>query len=356
MNIERPLLKDYNEISNFANNNNLFVEGLDRDKFISLMKYLYKTDGKNFIKSIHIAIRENNKLIAHYGATCRKLIINGETLNVALASNLIISKGISKPLFFIIQKEFIRQYRKLQYNFAYAIVTRQNIISPHIPMKWNIVNHANVFVRPISISNCLKKLHPLFNIHPIKIFFEINQKIYNLIFFRKNNGIKISTHYKFDKSYNEFLNNNLYLKDSISLKNLDTLNNRFKKFDGREYIILKATKKSKIVGYLVMREMIMKGLNVIAIVDIVYEKNNKKIFNALISSCINYAEEKNTDLVATIFTNISPHKLSYYKNGFIKTNEKFTLISHTNDFENKNEYINTLKKKWDFTWFEHDFV
>ena len=348
-------IEDYKNIAYLAEKNNLLLEDLDCDKFIKLMKWLYSNTPAG--DGIQLIALDNNtdQIISHYGGTPFKVKNEGGILTMCVASNLVVQAGIRVPIFFLIQKKFISEYRKRSYSFAFASVTRSGIVETHAPLGWEVIGCNYVWVKPINFGSILNKMVG-FNISKIVACITTPLQFIYIKFFNKQaDKLKVEEVTHFGPDFEQFLNTWSDEQKVCTVPDCEVLNWRYFLAPNRNYKIFVLKKDEQIRGYVSTRKMIMKNYETIAILELVTLKDDFTAANALLSACTSYSKKENVDLIATSLKVNSLQINLYKRNGFIKTSQNFKILSHQSNRSDKS-YCKNLFKDWNVTWFEHDYV
>jgi hypothetical protein len=344
----------YVKIAEFAYNNNLLQEDCTVENFAELIKKIYSCSTDGDPDKIHLIALLEDEIVAHYGAEIRRVIIKSKKFNVALSSNLVIKPKVAVPLFYLMQKKYIKKYIDNSYVFSYGIVTKDELIPIHERMGWKVVNYGNLYIRSVNLASSFTKITSI-KLHVIKKVLNFLQSLHDLIFIKKIDESKIIKFDYFDECFNTLLlswhNENII----SSLKSIDELNKRFESISGRNYIKFKYEENGLVLGYAVTRIMQMKGFKTLAIVDIVCCNKRGEVVTQLIQKCIKFGKENGVDLIATLLCKQSVVIGNYHRLGFIKSSIKFKMIAHFGNNEFLNSYSDSLKN-WPFTWYEHDYI
>lgn len=346
---------DYDAIADLAGKNELLLEGLTPTIFSRMLKWLHGNSGIG--KRVQILAQSHDGVIAHYGGVPFKMKWHGNSILSVLASNLVIDKHYRKQSpFFSLQKEFIKSYQEKDYSFAYGAITREGVLNPHLRMGWKPLGALHVYARPISLNFIFKKLV----INPFisglaKYPLQLLQRLWDTIFLLDQKNVEVFEEVNFNHSISAQLGYWMSKKLICSERSVEALNWRFCECEDRNYRIFIAYVNSLPAGYMVARLMSMKQFLSVAIVDFVVFNDDKNVFNALMKKSILFARQNNADLVASALTDHEVLKNFFYRAGFFKTREQFTIVGHFPK-NGKIKFSEFNFSDFHINWFDHDYV
>ena len=356
MHIRDADLSDASKITSLAQNNDLLLDGLTPSLFQRMLEWLYLDPPSG--KQVQLVAEDSDKnLVAHYGGVPFRFQWGKDDLLGLLASNLVVAKDFRKQSpFLALQRSFAKAYPQRGYSFAYGAITRKGVLEPHLRMGWKLAGSLSVYVRPVAAEKIMKKLTKgIFLSRLISLPMKLGQRIFNLITTPKLTTISIRFINQFDDSWNVFLKKWMEEQDICAVRSPEVLNWRYCQFSERNYQILAAYENSTPVGYLVMRKMPMREFMSMAITEILGKQSRPEVFKGLIRAAILYAKNAEVDLMATALTDHDNLKLLFQKAGFIRTHEKFSIVTHyPKSF--LSDPIATLFTRWRLNWFDHDYV
>lgn len=350
-----PGIDDLREIRILAKKSGLFIEDVDEDEFLELFRWLYFSDCQD-IERLQLGLVDGaGKIVGHYGGVPFIFRLNDKKVQAVLASNLVINpNNRAGSTFYDLQREFIRGYRELGYEFAFGLITRQGVLDVHMRMGWKKIGDMPVYVRPVDCVNILSKF---ISSKTLKLALYLPGTFINLILKiinrSHNNFLEIQRIFSFDDGFNNFLKEWNSLNEIASIRTIEVLNWRYCERVERGYQIYRAKSADQIIGYAVFRQMKMKEYQVLALVDLVADKNDESVVDALLKQAINVASSMGVDMVATALLPHDPILNRFFKNAFIKSPEKFILVAH---FPKKNAVNFKDLEKWRINWFDHDYV
>lgn len=354
MNFRPAIDGDFEVIACLAKENELLLEGLGEIEFQKMMRWLYVMPPLG--KRLQIVCEDQGGLVAHYGGVPIQLKMDDSILLGVLASNLVISKHARKKSPFIpLQSQFTKEYQASGYSFAYGVITRQGVLEPHMRMGWKRVGDISIYVRPINFVQLLNKFIKNKALQILaKIPILLAGKLFNLLTRINSGSVLVQKIVTFDNSFSRFLDAWNGSQKISALRTVEILNWRYCAFKSRQYQIFSAKKNGEVTGYMVLRVMQMKQFYAVALVDLLALNGDKETASALINECLNFSKKIKVDVVATPLTPHHPFAKLFMRFGFIKSPEKFTLVTHT-----PKGTINLSKDRfsdWFINWFDHDFV
>jgi hypothetical protein len=346
---------DYECLARLGEKSGLLIEGLTAKKFEKVLHWLFRNNLHG--TPIQLLAEDSGDVIGHYGAIPFWYKWRDRYIQVALASNLVIAKGVRRPLFFEIQRELSKKANSYEIPFVYAPVTRPGLLELHLAVGWKNLGLLNVYARPISFSNILKIFSN--NYYFLKYFSPLAfgfQKLWDYLFpSRKIRLLEVSRIFEFDTSFISFLSEWMLTRKICSLRKIETLNWRFFGCKSRDYIIFKSTKNKFVSGYLAARLMMMKDFYVLAIVDLVVMPNDQTSFLALMEECVGYAKSQGVDLIATALTEHDENLDNFRKKGFFCTGQKFNILGKASTIKGVT-MDEDFFLEWHINWFDHDYV
>lgn len=357
MEIRDVKIDDLHDIYKLCVNNDFFDEEVSYDNFYTTYKYLY-FDTPIELKDVHheLVALHNEKMVSHTAMVLFQFKVNNKIVKAGFGSNLIIDKTQRKgPLFFMLQSKYLNSYNKKGIHFTYGLVTRAQVISLHLRTGYRKVGLVPVYARPYNLRSISKHYIPS---SIIEILLSPLLKMANVLlsvnWFGKND-VMIREITSFDDSINEIISQYFEKIKFSALRNDIVLNWRFSQFIHRNYKIFVSLKDDEISGYVITRKMRMKGLNSLALVDILFLPGDKDTAKALLGAVHYQALKERVDLTSLII-NPSSSMLKYLiRFGFIKTSESFTVV--VNEPRNKEHEFNEKNfHNWHITWFDHDYV
>jgi hypothetical protein len=354
VNFRQAIDEDFEAIACLAEENELLLEGLGVTEFQKMMSWLYVMPPLG--KRLQIVCEDQGELVAHYGGVPIQLKMDDSMLLGVLASNLVISKHARKKSPFIpLQSRFTKEYQANEYSFAYGVIRRKGVLEPHMRMGWKRVGDISIYVRPIKFVQFFNKFinNKLLQI-VAKIPILLAGELFNLFTRLGDSRVLVQKIDFFDSTFSRFLDAWNSIQKISALRTIEILNWRYCVFKSREYQLFAAKKNGEVTGYMVLRVMKMKQFYAVALVDLLALNGDKETVSALLNKCLDFSKKIKVDVVATAMPPHHPFANLIMRAGFIKSSEKFTLVTHTP--KGKINLSRDRFNDWFINWFDHDYV
>ncbi len=342
-------------IESLAGRNDLLGDGITPPEFSRKLQWLYH--GTPYGARLQLVGLNKNAITAHYGAMPIPFRYKGSMLVGGLASNLVVDKECRKDgPFFSLQKRFLKDYPTLGYSFVFGAVTRPGVLEPHLRMGWKKVGELPVFIRPMRSAACLREK---IGSHLVSSLFTplcwIGDWVARLAFLPAQTSPAVVEVSRFDDSFEELFQRWMECHPFCAYRTEKFLNWRYVDVPDRRYRIFAARVQGKPVGFMVLREMEMKQLKTLAIVDLVSLPGEKATFEALLRNAILEGYKSKVDAMA-VALNPFHEQVHWLKRwGFVKGPHTFTLIVHVpkgSEFQIDSNVV----RLWPISWLEHDYV
>jgi N-acetylglutamate synthase-like GNAT family acetyltransferase len=347
---------DLAAIARVAERSDLLIGDLNAGNFPSMLTWLY-VDPPPKIRLQFVAEHED-AVVAHYGAVPLAYKLFDETCMAGFASTLVIDRDHrAGMLFFSLQSYLQREYRKRNMRFVYGLITRANVLEPHLRTGWKKIGTVPVYAKPFNFpvvaASVLK--HPLLRALayvPLKVA----QLLWRTYWSRRTSRIAVEESSQFGTDADAFLEAFMASRQVTALRTREILNWRFAGYPERAYRIFVAREAGRVVGYAVTRCMPLKHLRALAVVDIAFDPAHEAVGKALLHCCDAEAIRLRVDVAAAIMNPSSPFAAYLRRSGFLKTPESFTLVVHAPRDVPGAAFTEELFPSWHLTWFEHDYV
>lgn len=355
MTIRDAIDADLSNIAELADNNDLLIPPLDQAAFARMLSWLHASPPKG--QRLEFVCEEDGILIAHYGAVPFQYKVNAQYVIAGFAANIVIDKEArKKALFFPLQKHFANLYPALGYGFTYGVMTRAGVLKPHLAVGWKEVGDLNVYVKPVSAGSIFSKLFPQLGFSKtIKFFAAPFQYLFDCVTSFGRSSVQIEKIQRFDQTHEDFLRGWTCSQAITAVRSSEILNWRFVEFSERNYKISIARKNDAFTGYVVTRVMPMKQFSCLAIVDLIAMDDDPSTIAGLIKHCDQIAKAEGVDFISTAFAQHYAFKKLMTRKGFIRTKEKFTLVTRTPKDSDLSLRADIFSQ-WFINWFDHDFV
>lgn len=239
---------------------------------------------------------------------------------------------------------------KVAFTSGYPI--RPEVIPGHLKVGWKIVLSLPVYVRIVS----LKKLVPSI-LWPLSflgdaflkgIYFSFDlfrSKSYICEIFKQNDFLKLNDYEMFLKAW-------LMQQTNALIKDRSFLQWRTGA-PQTEYLFLILRKKEKMVGMAIVREVVLKGIATLAILDIMILQEEWRGAGALHHKILRCARDRQLSLIAGMTSARWAWRYSFFRNFFIRTPAVFSLIvKELNKFPGSENLFRP--EAWHLFWLDSD--
>lgn len=349
----------------------------DEPKIITLAKNAF---GKNLLPEKHLSefwdwefhqnpsgdaqiwvADDNGNVVGHYAIIPVRLQIGGIIHTAGLVVDVITHsayryQGMFTELGRTALKDAGAEHIPFCMGFPMEGSTATIVLPGHFKVGWFIAFTIPVFVRPLNFESIVRKL--LGNKYLARLaglFGSLWERLQSLI------GVDASTDSleflvttSFPKKIDKFWEDASKDYEIIGVRDFQWLNYRFTNVPGREYRIIIAQKNSKILGYIILREMPRMNLQFGLIVDILTYRRDHHTRWILLAKAVEYFKMKGVDLVGCMIQD-DEYQQDLKALGFIKSLEKYYFIIHLNTNQFEREVI-AVPKKWFISWGDLDTI
>jgi hypothetical protein len=347
---------DHAEIARVAHASDLLLDELNTANFPSMLAWLY---AKPPLKvRLQFVAEHEDAVVAHYGAVPFAYKLLDERCVAGFASNLVIDREHRAGMLFLSLQSYLqREYRKKNFRFVYGLITRSNVLEPHLRMGWKKVGTVPVYAKPFNFPAVAAPFLKHAAVRaaayaPLKVA----QAAWRVRFSRSAAGVVVEEIPAFGADADAFLAAFMARQGVTAVRNRETLNWRFASYADRAYRIFVARRHGAVVGYVVTRRMRLKHLSALALVDIAFDSSDRAAGTALLRRCDHEAVRSRADVAATIVNPASPLLGDLRRAGYLETPETFTLVVHAPKDAPPPVFDERLFARWHLTWFEHDYV
>lgn len=328
---------------------------VDNAEFAAWWKWLYKKNPYS-IQKVLIGVDEEDNVVAHMAMVPFKYLKKGQFQMGGLICQLMVAEEFRKELLFMqMELRILKEYKDTGIDFAYGLLNRPKVLNAHLALGFCQLGILPVYARPYKLGRITS------NFFKSKI---LNAFIKPFVFFLHpflrirwypSSKLEINEVKRFDSDIDGLCKNIQRSFSCSALRNSEILNWRFTHLSEREYQIIIARDEGAVVGYVVLRRMMMKGIQTMVIVDILFSPDRSDVGKALLNSVHMKAVRSNVEISACLLNPHSPLLPILKKFGFLKTPESFSLIAHkSNDPRVANKECSF--DEWHITWFDHDLV
>lgn len=330
----------------------------DLEAFITLFHTLFQKNPY----SIHYQLigKQDDRIVAHEAMVPFSYRIAQQNYIGGLLCNLLIEQHYrSLTAFFSLESHILKHYPLAHIDFSFTLVNRKSVLKLHFAAGYKKIGDLPIYVKPYRIENIMKQhlkntlLRPL-----LAPFAFIGNKLLQLYpFYTSSARFEIIPAKEFPEDINTMISARLHDFPITAHRSAAILNWRFTQLAHRHYQIffIREKQKEDILGYIVLRRMNMKDIDVLAVVDFLFPLERKDVGKTLLGFIHRFAIKQRVDAVAVLLNPHSPYKKFLQRFGCVRSPESFTLIFH----HPQNNHIHIGEedfRNWHITWFEHDYV
>ena len=348
--------EDHPQVARVAEEAELLLGELTARNFPAVLEWLYVNPPLKI--RLQFVAEHADTVVAHYGAVPFAYKLLGETCVAGFASNLVIDREHRAGMLFLSLQSYLqREYRAKNLRFVYGLITRANVLEPHLRTGWKKLGTVPVYAKPFDFpavaASVLKgRAVRALAYGPLKLA----QAVWHARMARPAKHVSVEEASRFDADAEPFLAEFMAAQQITAVRTREVLNWRFASAPGREYRILVARKAGRVAGYAVTRRMALKHLDALALVDIAFDPADRSVGEALLRRCDRDAKRAHVDVAAAIMNPSSPFVPYLRRAGYLKTPEAFTLVVHAPKGSTDPPFTEKLFAGWHLTWFEHDYV
>lgn len=348
---------DLAAIARVANDSELLTGDLDEASFPAMLSWLYA--GAPPGVRVQFVAEHDERIVAHYGAMPVRYRLLGEDCVAGFASNLVIDREHRAGMLFLsLQSHLHRQAREKRFRFVYGLITRANVLEPHLRMGWKKIGTAPVYAKPFDFpaaaasvirAPALRAAARL----PLKAAEALWRARWSLA---RTPGVTVEEADGFGADADAFLAAFTARWEIGAVRDRTILNWRFRGCPGRAYRIFVARRDGRFAGYAVTRVMSLKHLRGLVLVDVAFDPADRGAGAALLARCDREAMRARADVAAALVNPSSPVLPHLRRFGYLKTPEAFTLVVRAAKDAPEPAFGEALFPRWHLTWFDHDYV
>ena len=356
MQIRIPTRDDLPKIWDLCKSHDFTEEGITEENFKEFVNSLYFENPLS--KHYQIVVEEGNQIIGHEGVIPFSYRFYGKDLNLGFGSNLIVHEKFRSMLAFLqMQNYFFKNYSKLGIDFTYGLVTRKDVLAIHLKTGYKKIVDIPVYAKPLKVKKILNRFlkNSLLKSLFAPFLFIPDFLISLSLGFAVSSKILVKEEEVFKPEWDPVIKKHTDLFSVAGVRNSKILNWRFKNLSYRKYYVFSAYNNGEYCGYIVLRQMNMQEFSSLAIVDLLCDYRETKVFDALMYKTHQLAKQLKVDLVSTISNPNSNFLSLFQKKGFWKTPEYFTLVADQPK-DSPIVFPQNLGKDWHINWFDHDYI
>ena len=307
------------------------------------------------IRNVYIGMTEKKEIMAHLAMMPYKFLKDGEPIIGGSLCELMVHENCRKELLFPrVEMKVLSVYKGLGVDFAYGMANRGEVMNAHLSFGFRKIGDLEVYAKPFKLANLARSMikNNFLNTIMKPVLF-IAEKVLGSINTYGQQGLDTTEISMFDQAIDQFLEEVQRHFPYTALRNSGILNWRFASSPAVKYYILVTKEQGNIIGYAVLRRVVIKGFETLAIVDILFSPDRTDAGKSLMSAVHKKARELDVEMTACLLNPHDPICPVIKKCGYYKTPETFALIIHeprgpVHHF-NKDSF-----SKWHLTWFDHD--
>ncbi|MHA2039545.1 MAG: hypothetical protein ACW98X_24250, partial [Promethearchaeota archaeon] len=302
-------------------------------------------------------VNESGEIMAHIAMVPYKFLIDGEQLIGGSLCELMVHEDCRQELLFPrLEMKILGGYKDIGIDFSFGIANRGEVKNAHLSFGFCEIGVLAVYAKPYKLTGIARRLIKSNILNAvIKPGLYIAEKLLRL---KRTSGkwdLGTTEISRFDSSIDRFLVDVQTFFPYSSLRNSTILNWRFTSSPAVKYQILVVKEEEKVVGYVVLRPLDMRGFDVLAIVDILFSPDRIDVGKSLINAVHKKAMQLDVEMSACLLNPHDPLCPIIRKCGYFKTPETFSLIVHEPKGTTPH-FSEDSFDKWHLTWFDHDAV
>lgn len=279
--------------------------------------------------SYEYVAKENEDVIGYYGALPYEYQIAGVRLKCGMVCDVMTHPNHRrKGIFTKIGSYSTAELKKEGLAFSAAYPIRPKSIPGHLKVGWKIVHKLPMYLCLLGVTSFLPRfmrhlgyvLNPL--IRFLQLFSSFTSKDYGVEIINRNDFFKSVTR---TKEYERFFDNWLKEQKNALIKNIDFLKWRTGA-PGTEYKFILLKRKHELVGFSLVRPTQLKGINVLAILDMMIYQDEKRGIQSMHKALKKTAIILKKDAIVCMCSGKSASNLKFHRALFIKTPATFFLI------------------------------
>jgi hypothetical protein len=305
-----------------------------------------------------VAENGTGQIVAHYGIARLVYRVEGKDVPAGMICKLAIAEAYRRePLFLKLTLGLLKAYTERGLGFVQGLANRKGLVGFHRAFGFRSIGDVPVFVKPLRLTRIARKVLPrglALLLFPFVAFLQgladALRKIARAS--RPATPFRIAETTLLPEDIDgawECLEHRYRI---FARRSAETLRWRF--FDApRNYRLFVVSEDGHTVGYFVLREMEMRDLHTLAIVDLCFAFERSDLARAILAAIDAEAIEAGVDMIAILCgaSQLSRHLRRFL---YLRSPEHFTLVVH----ERKTQLgaSSFPIDDWFLTWFDHDYV
>lgn len=307
------------------------------------------------IRHVFVGVNENNQIVAHEAMVPYKFLIDGDSLLGGSLCELMVHEDFRNELVFPrLEMKILSTYKNLGMDFSFGLANRENVKQAHLSFGYSEIGDLVVYAKPYKLA-CISRHLVRNNIINTVMMpgIYIADKLLHLKRRLNRPCLETAELSVFDQEIDSFLVDVQKHFPYSSVRSASVLNWRFTGAAATKYHILVVRRRGEIAGYAVLRRSVLKGLDVLAVVDVMFYPDQADAGKSLMHAVDKKAVELGVEMSACLLNPYDPLCQTIKKCGYFRTPETFALIIH----EPKGitpRFSKDSFAKWHLTWFDHD--
>lgn len=309
------------------------------------------------IRHVFVGLNEKKEIVGHLAMVPYKFLKDGASLLGGSLCELMVHEDFRNELLFPrLEMKILSGYKELGLDFSFGMANRGKVKNAHLSFGYSEIGDLAVYASPYKFAGIASRLIKSNILHTIMMpGLYIAEKLLCLKRTSGKSDSRTTEISRFDSSIDMLMAEVQRHFPYAALRNSTILNWRFANSPTRKYQIIVTKENGKVIGYVVLRRVVMKGFDVLAIADILFSPDRTDVGKLLINAVHKKAMQLNVEMSACLLNPYDPLCPIIKKCGYFKTPEVFSLIIH----EPKGTTLHFSKDsfdKWHLTWFDHDAV
>lgn len=329
---------------------------IENEEYLSFWNSIIKSSpaAKPFVL---VATDEQGNIVAHYAMVPFSFIKDKEPLLGGFLCQLMVHEKYRNELVFPrMELKFLKDYRKLGYDFVFSLGNRDKVVKAHLSFGFRKLGELPVYAKPYKLTGMVRRRIKSSALNALmKPVLATAEKIFLLSAPSDKSNSSVFEIPCFDSGIDTFLMSVQKYFPYSALRNSAVLNWRFAGSPSLQYRRLLVRERGEITGYAVLRRMDMNSFDILAIVDILFSPIRKASGISLLHAVHRIALDLNVEMSACLLNAHDPICPVLRKCGYYKTPETFSLFVHESKGMPPHFNENSFDK-WHLTWFDNDAV
>lgn len=349
---------DVSSLYDFFVAHDFFSEPISKTQFEGQIRHYYLSSPLRL--SYNLLARQKDGVVGSHLCIPLPFRVGNRALVAGLGSNLLLAeKSRSTVNFLNVQREYLRGYAPAGLQFVYGLVNRPGVLSLHCRTGYRALMRMPVRAVPINVAAFIAPRLPGRWLKSVAQWLAKPLNAFVLHLFTNlgpNSHLRVVETTSFAELTDIDIDAWLGSKTVFGQRDHATLDWRFSSHMKRGYRKFLVKDNNDVHGYMVVREMPLKHLKALVIVDLLFPETRLDAGAALVRQALRLAHRQHVDICATLLSPGSHvHRLFTRIFHFLNTPESFTLIANV---PNGAEYEAAINhpENWFVSWFDHDVV